>query len=188
MDSEPLEPLDIDDRSPGERMLASGRTGMSRLGELVDEQPLDIVALIWMACVVVFTGVQIYSALNLLNSPFGGLGGWEKVALLGQTGGPVIAVSCLVGIAIALTSESTIARVSVLLAGIVGVWVFVAGVLDIASAVHSSNPTLRIGFLGQGNRVVGTLGGLALAGFGLVVMMLAWRAGGERPADPPELS
>jgi hypothetical protein len=62
-------------------------------------------------------------------------------------------------------------------------------VLDIASAVHQGGDrNFQIGFLGQGNRAAGIVGGLALAGFGLVVMMIAWRAGGARPTDPPEVS
>ncbi|HTK14778.1 MAG TPA: hypothetical protein VL769_00165 [Acidimicrobiia bacterium] len=189
MDGEQLEPLDIDDRSPGERMIASGRAGVGRLHELVDEQRLDIVALIWVGCIIAFTGVEIYSAFHALGGGIPGVDGWTKVALLGQTGGPTVAVSCLIGIAVAVMSDTPVARLAILLAGVVGAWVLVAGVLDIASAVHQGGePTFRIGFLGQGNRAAGIIGGLALGGFGLVVMMIAWRAGGVRPAASPEVS
>lgn len=185
MDSEPLEPLDLDDRSPGERMLASSRVGMSRIGDLVDEQPIDIVALIWMLCTLAFTGVEIYQAFHLVGSGFN-VSTWDKIAALGQTGGPIVAVSCLVGIVFAVTSDTAIARFSILLAGIVGAWVFVAGVFDFASSVHQRTDSLIT--FGRGNRAVGAVGGLALAGLGLVVMMVAWRAGGPRPIESPDIS
>ena len=191
MDGEPLEPLDIDDRSPGERMIASGRAGVNRLSELADEQRLDIVALIWVGCTLVFTAVQIYGALNLFSGrslPGSVFGNWERVAALGSTGGPVIAVSCLAGIALAFTSDTAIARVAIFLAGVAGAWVLVAGVLNIAYAFHPhSSNTISFSVAQGRNRGVAIIGGLALAGFGLVVMMIAWRAGG-RPADQPEIS
>src|SRR5215212_6640694 len=107
MDDEPLEPLNIDDRSPGERMLASGSRSVSRIGAMVDEQRLDFVALIWMVSTLVFTGTQIYDALDLFGTtgpvPGFSVSSWDKIAALGQTGGPYLAVSCLVGIVLALT-------------------------------------------------------------------------------------
>jgi hypothetical protein len=191
MDGDQLEPLDIDDRTGGERMIASGRAGISRLGELVDEQRLDIVALIWVGCLVAYTGTQIYGALDLFNGRVGGFGfgGWEKVAALASTGGPVIAISCVAGIALAFTSDTAQARVAIVLAGIVGAWVFVAGVLNVAYAFHRpGNRTFTFSLAQGSNRVVAAIGGLAVAGFGLVVMMIAWRAIGPRPAASPEVS
>jgi hypothetical protein len=175
-----LEPIDIDDRSPGERMAAAGRVGMSRISQMIDEQRLDIVALIWVLATVTFTGVQIYQAFQLFGSRFEA-STWDKVAGLGQTGGPVVAVSCIIGILLALTWDSAIARFSSLVAGIVGGWVFVAGVFTVASNVHK-NADGNIVF-GQTNRAAGAIGGLAVAGFGLVVMMIAWRAGSVADAD-----
>jgi hypothetical protein len=187
MDGEQLEPLDIDDRSPGERMIASGRAGVGRLGEIVDEQRLDIAALIWVGCTVAYLGTQIYSALDLFNGQFAGSGGWEKVAALAGTGGLGAALSCLAGIALALTCDTAPARVAILLAGVVGAWVFVAGDLNIAYALHQHGDSVQL--LSRGtNRGVAVIGGLALAGFGLVVMMIAWRAGATRPTVPAELS
>jgi hypothetical protein len=168
-----LEPIEIDDRSPGERMVASGRVGVSRIAEMLDEQRLDIAALIWVLCTVTFTGVQIYQAFNLFGSRFEA-STWDKIAALGQTGGPVVAVSCIIGILLALTWDSAIARFSILLAGFVGAWVFVAGIFTVASNVHK-NADGNIVF-GQVNRGAGAIGGLAVAGLGLVVMMIAWRA------------
>jgi hypothetical protein len=189
MDGESLEPLDIDDRSPGERMVASGRAGGSRLGELVEEQRLDFVALLWMVCTIGFTGVQIYSALHGFGGQFLRFDAWAKVAALGQTGGPIVALSCLGGIALAVMSDTAVARFAILVAGVTGAWVFVAGVLNVASAVHQGSDVLfRVAFLGGGNRAAEAIAGLALGGLGLVVMMVAWRAGGTRPAEPPEIS
>lgn len=182
---EPLEPLDIDDRSPGEKMLASGRVGMNRISELADEQRLDIAALVWIVCLVALTGVQIYQALHLFGAGIAATS-WDKVAALGQAGGGFVAVSCLVGIALAVTEDSTVARFSIMLAGVLGVWVFVAGIFNFASNVHRQSNDL-INF-NRGNRASGAIGGLALAGFGLVVMMIAWRAGGTTTGNTPEIS
>jgi hypothetical protein len=188
MDSEQFEPLDIDDRSPGERLVASGRVGLSRLGELGAEQRLDFVALLWMVCIVAYTGVQIYQVVHLFDQGIPVLDAWEKIAALGQTAAPITAVSCLVGIALALMSDTAVSRFAFLLAGIVGMWVLIAGAFDVATAVHHGDDEIFGGQFAQGNRAVGVIGGLALAGFGLVVAMVAWRAGGTRPIEPPEIS
>jgi hypothetical protein len=145
---------------------------------LFDRQGLDIVALIWMVSTAAFVGVEIYSALHL----FGGIGGrafgtWDKIAALGQTGGPTVAVSCLIGIALAALLDSPAARIAIFLSGVTGAWVLVAGCFNVAAALHRNNSaySVVIGF-GRGNRAVGVIGGLALAGLGLVVLMLAFRA------------
>jgi hypothetical protein len=185
MGSEPLEPMDIDDRSGGERMLATGRAGVNRISELVDEQRLDVVALVWILSAIAFTGVQIYQALHLLESGVS-ISAWDKIAALGQTGGPLVAVTCLAGIALAITSDSAVARGAIVLAGVLGGWVFVAGIFNFASNVHRrSNALLDFS---RGNRGAGAIGGLALAGFGLVVLMIAWRAGMAPPDHDPEFS
>jgi hypothetical protein len=101
----------------------------------------------------------------------------------------VIAISCLAGIALAFTSGTALARVAILLAGVVGAWVFVAGVFNVAYAFHQpANRTFTFSLAQGGNELVAVVGGVAVAGFGLVVMMIAWRAGGARPTDSPELS
>jgi hypothetical protein len=170
-----LEPIDIDDRSPGERMAAAGRVGVSRIAQLIDEQRLDIAALIWMLCTVTFTGVQIYQAFHAFGGAGFDVSTWDRIGALGQTGGPIVAFACIVGILLGLTWNSAIARFSIFLAGIVGGWVFIAGIFDIAANVHN-NTSGNFSF-GATNRAVGAIGGIALAGFGLVVMMIAWRAG-----------
>jgi hypothetical protein len=190
MNDAELEPIDIDDRSPGERMVAGTRAGLGRIGELVDEQRLDVVALIWVLCTITYTGVQIYGALNLFNGRFGAFGNWEKIAALASTGGPGVAVSCVVGIALAVTSETAMARFAIAVAGIVGAWVLVAGVLNVVYALHQRHGLNTISFsITEGsNRFVQAVGGVALGGFGLVVMMIAWRALGARPGEVAEIS
>jgi hypothetical protein len=161
MDGEPLEPLDI--------------------------EGLDVAALIWMVCVVAYVGLAIYNVLHAIGGVHE-FGTWEKVAALGTTGGPIVAVSCLAGIALAFMSKGAVARLAIVLAGVTGAWVFVAGVFNVASAVHRTSATAFSLSLGQANRGVEVIAGLAFAGLGLVVMMIAWRAGGARPAAPPEVS
>ncbi len=139
--------------------------------EFLRKQRLDVVALLWMASTVAIVGVQIYSAFNFLSGPFPGFGTWEKVAALAQTGGPIVAVSCLAGIALAVMFDTTAARAAIILAVIVGAWVLAAGVLDVVSAVHGpSEVTFQ---LTSRNRPIGAIGGLGLTGLGLVVVLIA---------------
>ena len=175
MDDLPFEPLDIDDRSPGEKMLAGGRAGAGRIAELFDNQGFDLAAVIWMVSTVAFVGVEIYNALDLFGRAGLTVGTWDKIAALGQTGGPTVALSCLVGIALASVLDSRAGRVAIVLAGVTGAWVLVAGLFDVTASLHRGENTLRLGFSG-GNRAVGVIAGLALAGLGLVVIMIAWRA------------
>jgi hypothetical protein len=168
---EPLEPLDLDDRSGGERMVAAGRAGADRFRELVADRRLDVVALIWMVSTATFVGVEIYSALRFFGGTFPGLGGWQKVAALAQTGGPSVAVSCLVGIALAAWFDTATARLAIFLATVTGAWVLAAGVLDIAASAHSTALTFSV--TSGGNRAVGVIGGVGLAGLGLVVVTIA---------------
>ena len=143
---------------------------LDRFRELVADRRLDVVALIWMVATVAFVGVQIYSALHFFGNSFPGYGAWQKVAALGQTGGPSVAVSCLAGIALAAWFDTAAARVAILLAALVGTWVLAAGVLDIAASAHSTTVSFAIT---SGNRLAGVIGGIALAGLGLVVVMIA---------------
>ena len=139
--------------------------------EFLRRQRLDVVALVWMVSTVAIVGVQIYGAFNFLSGRFPGFGTWEKIAALAQTGGPIVAVSCLAGIALAVMIDTTVARTALILAVIVGAWVLAAGVLDIASAVHG--PSMVTFPLTSRNRPIGVIGGLGLIGLGLVVVLLA---------------
>jgi hypothetical protein len=78
--------------------------------EFLRRQRLDVVALLWMVSTVAIVGVQIYGAFNFLDGRFPGFGTWEKVAALAQTGGPIVALSCLAGIALAAMFDTTAAR------------------------------------------------------------------------------
>ena len=155
--------------------------------ELFDRQGFDIAALIWMVSTAAFVAVEIYSALDLFDITHLSVGAWEKIAALGQTGGPAVAVSCLIGIALASVLDSPAGRFAIVLAGVTGVWVLVAGLFDVAAALHRSDSSLRFGFTSQ-NRAVGVISGLALAGLGVVVVMLAWRAYNRAapPVSPPQ--
>jgi hypothetical protein len=139
---------------------------------LFDRQGLDIVALIWMVSTVTLVGCQIYNVLHVVGSA---ADAWQKIAVLGQTGGPVVAVSCVIGIGLAALLDSAAARFAIFLAGVVGGWAFVAGAFEVAASLHSRDTAIGFGF-GRGSRGVSVVGGFALAGLGLVVVMIAWRA------------
>jgi len=181
---EPLEPLDIDDRSGGERIAAAGRAAASRLGSRLDGLRLDVAGLIWMACVTVVVAVQIYSALHVLDGSAIGFGTWEKISALGgQTAGPTIAVSCFIGIVLAAWFDTAAARFTLYLATLVGAWVLTAGVLVVASSAHSAE---RIFTFGRENRAAGIIGGFGLAGLGFVIVLIAWPLARNRTA--PEVN
>ena len=156
--------------------------------EFLRKQRLDVVALIWMVSTVAIVGVQIYGTFNFLSGRFPGFGTWEKIAALAQTGGPIVAVSCLAGSRSPRCSTPTAARAAMILAVIVGAWVLAAGVLDIASAVHG--PSMVTFPLTSRNRPIGVIGGLGLIGLGLVVVLLAsaalTRPSSRRFVSPPQ--
>jgi hypothetical protein len=169
MDDQRLEPYAIDDRSPGVNTITGGRAG------------LDLAALVWMLCTITFVGCEIYSVLQITGNGFGSgfdSSGWDKVAALATTGGPLVALSCIAAIALAAQVRSTASRVALLLATVVGGWIAIAGALQIASVLRRGDHNVGFGLSG-GNRAVGVLGGLAFAGFGLVVAAVAMRL------DPP---
>ena len=170
IDDEPLEPLDIDDRSPGERMIDAGRAGFGRIGELVEDQRFDVASLVWMLATVTFVGCDIYIAYKQGSGMqgFPGGSGWERIAFLGNTGGPVVAMSCLVGVALAALFDTPAARLAHWLAVFVGGWVVLAGIFELAASAHSPGDALD----GGGSRPVGVLSGIAFAALGLVVIVI----------------
>jgi hypothetical protein len=189
MDDQPLEPLDIDDRTGGERLLAGGRAGVDRLGALLDTQPLDLAALIWMLCTSAWVGTQIYNGLQL---SFGNGGGafWNKLAVLARTGGPSIAITCLIGIVLAaLVLDATAGRIALWLATIGGLWVGIAGLMQIAVVLHTKNNDVTLGIsFDRGNRAVEVLQGLAFAGFGLVVAAVGYGLARMARSEPTDIS
>ena len=168
-EDEPLEPLDIDDRSPGERMVAIGREGLASVKAIVDDGRLDVAAVLWMLCAVATVGVGIYSALR--STDFGAGGGtWAKITALGTIGGPGIAVFCIAGIALAVPFKSPAARFALLLALAVGGWVVVSAGCDLASVLHDS--TSRDAGLAAGDRAAAAVQAVAYGGFGAVVVLV----------------
>lgn len=177
MNDPTLEPLDIDDRSPGERMLASGRARVGRMGGLVDDSRFDLAGLLWMLCTLTFVGCQIYTVLKFAGGgTFNGVTSdsslWQKIAGLSATGGPIVAISCLAGIGLAVMFHTAAARFALFLATLGGAWVFVAGVFGIAATLHE--PMYASAF-NAGNRAVGALAALSFAGIGLVVAAIGLR-------------
>ena len=172
------QPLDIDDRSPLEKMTAGGGAG------------LDIAALVWMLCTITYVGCEIYSVLKIAGNGFGfgsESSGWAKVAALATTGGPLVALSCIAAVALAVQVRSTLSRFALLLATVAGGWIVVAGAFQIASAMHRADNSVGFSGLSGGNRAVGVLSGLAFGGFGVVVAAVAIRL--AAPAtDGPRVS
>src|SRR5205814_4024904 len=122
---------------------------------------------VWMVCTLISVGVEIYSVLDIIPGGIGfpGRDAWTNIALLAQTGGPIVAVACAVGIALAAWSDTATARFSLWLAAVGGVWVIVAGALGIAAALHGGNAgTITYIFAGRGNRAVAVAGSLAFVG------------------------
>jgi hypothetical protein len=161
MNDQTLEPLEIDGRAP-----------IGRIGGLADDSRFDLAALLWMLCTLTFVGCGIYTVLKV--APNGSEDSfWPKISGLSATGGPVVAISCLVGIGLAVMFHTAAARFALLLATLGGVWVFVAGVFGIAATLHE--PNYASGFT-YGNRAVGVLAALSFTGIGLVVAAIGLRA------------
>ena len=59
--NQPLEPLAIDDRSPGERMIAGGRAGLTELREVAERAHFGTIALLWMLFALMIVGAEVYA-------------------------------------------------------------------------------------------------------------------------------
>jgi hypothetical protein len=174
---DPIDPLEIDVRSPGERWADSGRAGVDRLQGLIEQQRLDIAALAWMIFLLLITGVEIYSALRLHgDSGFpGNTDWWSRLAFLAQSGNILLTFGGAIGIALAVVHDSPVARRALQLAVIGGLWAIVANLMGIAVAFHDqSGVTFTI--LGSGeSKVVTALTYFGFGGLGLVIATVAWR-------------
>jgi hypothetical protein len=174
---EPLEPLEpsIDVRSPGERWADSGRAGLERLKARVEQQRLDVAAVVWMALLFAIAGSEIYSALRFGNSQGfpGSSDWWFKLQLLAQSGGTVLVFGSAVGIALAVLLEGPMSRVALRLAVVGGAWSVAAGGCGVAFAFHPDPGfgSVRV-FDGRLTECVYYLG---FAGLGLLIAMIAWR-------------
>lgn len=182
---DPIDPLEIDVRSPGERWADSGRAGFGRLQGLIEQQRLDIAAMVWMIFLLLITGAEIYAALRLHGTSGFGNGGdwWTRLAFLAQSGNIVLIFGCAIGIALGLLRESTIARRALQLAVLGGLWAIVANLMGIAVSFHEESGLAFTSLGGNENKVVTALIYFGFGGLGLVIATVAGRfAGADRAA------
>ena len=189
IDDEPLEPLAIDDRSPGERMIAGGRAGLTELREFAERLQFDTIGLLWMLFALMIVGAEVYAALRYGNPGGfpGGFGGdaWLKALLLAEESGS-FAVLCVIGIAFASLVQSARARLALWVAAAVGAWTAVAGLAGVVVAWHGYDTSDSPGVAIE-NRAVGSLRYFGFAGLGMLVVLVAGRLAQSRRAAP-ELS
>jgi hypothetical protein len=175
----------IDVRSPAERFADSGRDGLARLRERLDDGPLDVAALIWMICVIGTLAVQIYGAFdNQFDGSFDSEG-WFTAAVLASSGNYVLAFGCMLGIGLAAWGDSGPARVALALAILGGAWAIVASLIGVAVIYHESlaGSLLFLTSLGD-NRAVSSVGTLLQGGLGIVVVLVASSLLASRRASP----
>lgn len=180
---EPLEPLPIDDRSPGERWVQQGRSGITRIRESGDRHYFGTLALLWMLLTLLALGAEIYSILRFGN-PGGFSGGaadaWTKALLLAEvTAG--FSIASMVGVGLAALAPGGRSRAALLIAVVIGGWTVVVGIAGVAAAFHgfgdgSSAPTE--------SKFVESVRYLADGGLGLVVIFVALRLRGAQSRDP----
>lgn len=184
---EPLEPLPIDDRSPGQRWVQQGRAGMTRIRESGDREYFGTLALLWMLLTLLALGAEIYSILRFGN-PGGFSGGsadaWTKALLLAEvTAG--FSIACMVGVGLAALAPGGRSRSALFIAVLISGWTVVVGIAGVAAAFH--------GF-GEGSSVpteakfVESVRYLAGGGLGLVVIFVALRLRGVQAPEPAEVS
>jgi hypothetical protein len=180
----------IDVRSPAERWAESGRNGFDRLHDRVRAIPLDVAALIWMACVLGYTVLSVYTALRGPGFDFGGASGWEKAALISTSGNIQLTFGVMIGLALAFAYTTRRARAAVWMALVGGVWAVIANVVGIAVAFHDQNNINGIFSAGRGteNKIVQAVGAFAFGGLGVVVILLAYSLLASARREPAELS
>jgi hypothetical protein len=166
----------VDVRSPAERWADSGRTGFDRLQARLSESPFDVAAVAWMIFLLGLIGLQVYTAFRGTGFGEGPTTGWEKATLIASTGNIVISFGAAIGIALAIAYATTAARTALWMAVVAGVWVVIANVVGIAVAFHDESG--GSGFVtftrGTENKVVQALGSVMEAGFGLVILVIAY--------------
>jgi hypothetical protein len=183
---EPLEPLPIDDRSPGERWVQQGRAGMKRFRETAERQHFGTWALIWMLLTLLALGTEIYSVLRFGNtSGFPGIGdGWYKALLLGEsTSG--FSLACMVGVGLAAPAPGSRSTAALSTAVLIGGWTVAAAIVGIAAVAHGlgDQPPLP-----TGDKLVECGRFVANGGLGFVVIFVALRVRGARGPEPAEVS
>jgi hypothetical protein len=170
-DPEGDELIAIDARSPGERWADSGRAGWN---DMLERQRLDLAAMVWMICLWLITGTQIYSAVRMNFDDFSNSDWWARVAGFSQSGGIVLAFGSAVAIALALQQDSLLARRSLLLATVGGLWVIAAGFMGVAVSFHQETAPISLSNGGE-SKFVSALLYVGFAGLGLVITIIAGR-------------
>jgi hypothetical protein len=172
-----LEPIAIDDRSLGERMIAGSRTGYARMREIAQRQRFDAIALLWMVCVLIIVGSEIYSTLRRgsLGGAFGGLADdwWYKVELLAEISGGWAFVT-LLGVGLAALVTGARARLALWIATAIGVCAFAGSIAGVAVSWHDFGGPLDNARPPIDDRLVGTVRYLGYAGLALLVVLIAW--------------
>ena len=193
LDDEPLEPIAIDDRSPGERMIAGGRAGLTELRGVAERLHFDTIALLWMLFALMIVGAEVYAALRYGNTTGfpapGGFGGdvWLKALIVAEESGS-FAILCVIGIAFASLVPSARARLALWIAAAVGAWTVVAGLAGVVAAGHGYY-SLSTGEPGPPivSRAVGSVRYFGFAGLGMLVVLVSWRLA-TAAREPVDLS
>jgi hypothetical protein len=104
--------------------LAERGVDFDRLRDRLEGAHIDVMALVWMLFVVLYTGVLIYQSLKTatLTGPLPvATTTWSKLGFLAQTGGVVLIFGSVLAIAMAALFDTTAARLTLRLALIGGV-------------------------------------------------------------------
>jgi hypothetical protein len=171
------EPILIDARSPGERWAQAGRVEFDRVRAVLEDARLDAVALVWMLLLLLYTGLQVYSAwqIDSFGTAPGHTDWWTKIAFLSQTGGFLLIFGGLAATVMAAFFDTPVARLALRLAMLGGAWTVVTAMFGIAVAFHVEQSGPLISTAGGTNKYVEALSAAALGGLGLLMAFVAWR-------------
>jgi hypothetical protein len=160
----------IDARSPAERWAEAGRAGFDRVRAMIENGRLDLAGLWWMRLLLVYAGLQIYSALR--GDGFGS-DWWTRTAVLSSAGGLLLIFGSVAGVVLAAFFDTSAARRTLRLAVAAGAWVVLAGFVGVVVSFHADAAVpIAIPRGGEG-KVVSVLFNLCYAGLGGVVAVLA---------------
>jgi len=160
-----------------------------RLQTVLEDARLDVIAVVWMALVFVYTGALIFQALKLASFTTGGgpfatpHTTWAKLAVLAQTGGGVLIFGSIIAIAMAAFFDTPAARLALRLALIGGAWSAIAGAIGVAVAFHLDTNSVIVS-PERTRQVLQALQAGAIGGLGLVVAIVAWRMRARPHAVP----
>lgn len=146
-------------------------TPMTRVLAVVDNDRLDIAALIWMTGVLVFVACEIcWALLQSTNVPLGGDDSWLKVQQLGSTVDFGMLCALVIGLAVAAAFDSALSRAAALLGVVGGAWALIAGFLRI---LYQAAAPDKIEGHGQAVLVYGS--GFVSAALGALIAIAAFR-------------